>query len=118
VLLTCSIHSLCETAPLKVAPPCNVPVRGHQVKIICPHILNKFLSPANVELLGSGILCACCIGSNSVNLVKNGDNFALKCTPCSHQVVCGYTDKLRYDVMKECVITNSVVLTKEYNVNS
>jgi len=106
VLLTCSNQSLCETAALKVAPPCNVPVRGHQVKIICPHVLNKFLSPTNVKLLASSILCACCVGTNSVNLVKNGDNFVLKCTPCGHQLVCGCTVTHHYNVMKECVLTN------------
>ena len=106
VLLTCSNHSLCETAPLIVAPPCNVPVRGHQVKFICPHILNKFLlSPINVKLLSSSILCACCIGSNSVNLVKNCDNFALKCTPCGHQ---WFVDTQSSSVITswKCVITN------------
>jgi len=41
-----------------------------------------------------------------VTLVKNGDSFALKCTPCDHQVVYGYTVNLRYNIMKECVIAN------------
>jgi len=41
-----------------------------------------------------------------VNLVKNCDHFALKCTPRGHQVVCGYTVNLRYNIMEGCVITN------------